>query len=228
MTDDDTRCYEMLLRVRQLGTDEAATIASNTFVTDLFNSLSQVITGLETHANQQSSGLTTARQSTRSMTVARDELERDLAAISRTARSISQSIPGLEEKFRFTHDHKNQELLTASHLFAADALPLKTEFIKRGLPANFLDNLNDDINAFEEALARRTQGTTAHVNATAAIDDLVERGVKIVRELNLIMRNIFDDNHGKLAAWLSASHIERAPRRSTAKTQPAPPPTPSA
>jgi hypothetical protein len=228
MTDNDTRRYEMFLRVRQLGTNEAATFASNTFVNGLFDSLSQVITELETHAGAQSSGLTTARQSTGSKTVARDELERDLTAISRTARSISQTMPGVEQKFRFIRNQKDQELLTAARMVAADALPLKAEFIKRGLSANFLDDLDDDINVFEEALTQRAQGTTTHVNATAAIDDLIERGMKIVRELDPIMRNIFEDNPGGLAAWISASRVERAPRRTTQPEPPPASPTPSA
>lgn len=225
MTDNDNRRYEMFLRVRQLGTDEAASLASNTFVNNLFNSLTQVISELETHASAQASGLTTARQSTRSKAVARDELERDLSAISRTARSMSSSVPGLEQKFRPARDLKDQDLLTAARMFASDATPLKMEFIKRGLPPTFLDDLNDDITAFEQALTQRTQGTETHVNATATIDDLIERGMNTVRELDPIMRNIFDDNPGKLAAWLSASRVERAPRRAA---QPVAPPTPPA
>jgi hypothetical protein len=223
MTDNDTRRYEMFLRVRQHGMDEAASLAANTFVTSLFNTLSTVITELETHTGAQSSGLTSARQSTRSKAVARDEVERDLQAIARTARSMSQSVPGLEQKFRLSRDLKDQDLLTAARMFAADALPLKAEFIKRGLPATFLDDLDDDIAAFEEALTQRTQGTSTHVNATAAIDDLIERGMNTVRELDPIMRNIYAENTGKLAAWLSASRVERAPRRAP---QPPSPPTP--
>ncbi|MDT4895912.1 MAG: hypothetical protein QOH25_989 [Acidobacteriota bacterium] len=153
--------------------------------------------------------------------MARDELERALNAISRTARSISNSVPGLEQKFRFSRDLKDQDLLTTARMFATDALPIKAEFIKRGLPANFLDDLDNDITEFEESLTRRTQGTDKHVNATATIDNLIERGMKTVRELDPIARNIFDENPGKLAAWLSASRVERAPRRAT---QPPPPP----
>lgn len=221
MTDNETRRYEMFLRVREHGRDEAASLAANSFVTSLFDNLSQVITELETQANAQSSGLTAARESTRSKAVARDELERDLQAIARTARSMSLGTPGIEEKFRFARDLKDQELLTTARRIAAEALPLKAEFIKRGLPANFLDDLAADIAAFEETLAQRTHGTTAHVNATASIDDLIERGMKIVRELDPIMRNIYENNPGKLAAWLSASRVERAPRRT-----PPTPPTP--
>ena len=91
MNDNDTRRYEMFMRARQLGTDEAASIASFTFVKDLFSSLSEVVTELEAHTNLQASGLSTTRQSTQSLAAARDQLERDLKAISRTARSISTS-----------------------------------------------------------------------------------------------------------------------------------------
>jgi hypothetical protein len=220
MNDNDTRRYEMFLRARQLGTDEAASIASFTFVKDLFSSLSEVVTELESHANLQASGLSTARQSTQSKTAARDELERDLNAISRTARSISNSVPGLEQKFRWSRELKDQELLTTARVFAADALPLKAEFTKRGLPTSFLDDLLEDIAAFEQALTQREQGKETHVNASATIDDLIERGTKTVRELDPLMRNIFENSPGKLAAWLSASHVERAPRKQpTAPTQ---------
>ena len=221
MNDNDTRRYEMFLRVRQLGTDESASIASFAYVKDLFNSLGEVIAELEAHANQQASGLSSARQSTQSLAAARDELESDLKAISRTARSIANSITGLEQKFRWPSELTDNDLLTRARMFAADALPLKAEFIKRGLPANFLDDLNEDIAAFEQALTQRNQSKGTHVNATATIDDLIERGMKIVRELDSLMRNLFENAPGKLAAWLSASHIERAPRsRPATPTQP--------
>src|SRR5437763_7479063 len=188
MNDNDTRRYEMFTRARQLGTDEAASIASFTFVKDLFSSLSEVVTELEAHTNLQASGLSTTRQSTQSLAAARDQLERDLKAISRTARSISNSIPGLESKFRTPNKLKDQDLLTTARMVAADALPLKTEFTKRGLPASFLDDLLEDIAAFEQALTQREQGKETHVNASATIDDLIERGTKTVRELDPLMR----------------------------------------
>lgn len=213
MTDDNTRCSETFLRVHQLGIDEADSYAGNTFIADLFNSLSTVITELETHTNAQVSGLTRVQQSTRSKEGARNELEGDLNAVRRTAQSISVTMPGLEKKFPSARHLKDQELLTAARMYATDALPLKAEFIKRGLPDSFLDDLNDDIEAFEEALTQRTQGRELHVNATATIDDLIERGMNILRQLDPIMRNLFEESPGKLAAWLSASHVERAPRR---------------
>jgi hypothetical protein len=39
--------------------------------------------------------------------------------------------------------------------FAEDAAPLKEEFIKRNLPATFIEALQEDIAAFAEAISSR-------------------------------------------------------------------------
>lgn len=76
-----------------------------------------------------------------------------------------------------------------------------------------------------DSFTSKEQGREMHVEATAAIDKLIEGGMTAVRELDPIVRNIFANEPAKLAAWLSASHVERAPRR---KTQAQHPPTPPA
>lgn len=162
-----------------------------------------------------------AREGSTSKAVARDELLRDLEAISYTARTLALTTPGLEDKFRAPRNLKDQELLALARSFARDALPLKTEFIKLGLTADFMEDLDADMAEFEQAIERRIQGTEMHVAATAAIDDLIERGMKTVRQLDTIMRNVYAGNPSNLSAWLSASHVERAPRASTRLRPPA-------
>jgi hypothetical protein len=154
---------------------------------------------------------------------------RNLDAISRTARAMAISTPGLEDKFRAPRSISDQALLTTARAFAADALPLKTEFTRRGLPDDFLEDLNSDIEEFEQINNQQIQKRESRVAATAAIDDALERGINIVRELDAIMRNQFANDPASLAAWLSASHTERPPRRAPATpatTPPAPTPTP--
>ena len=76
----------------------------------------------------------------------------------------------------------------------------------------------------EEAITRKAQGAGSQVAATAAIDAQIERGMDAVRQLDAVMRNTFTTNPAALAAWVSASHVERPPRR---RTQPSPtPPAP--
>ena len=137
------------------------------------------------------------------------------------------STPGLEDKFRAPRNVSDQALLTSARAFAADALPLAAEFKRRGLPDDFLEDLNADIEEFEQAINEKIRKRGAQVAATAAIDDALERGINIVRELDAIMRNRLRTEHATLAAWLSASHTERSPRRGTPQT-PSTPSTPAA
>lgn len=221
MDDKETNCLEMFLGVREFKIAEAARFPVGSYPNELFTTLDEIIEGIETNAQEQASGLRAVQEGGTSKAVSRAELRRDLEAISRTARILAMTMPGLEDKFRMPRAPKDQELLTTARSFAADALPLKAEFVKRGLPANFLDDLNADAEAFEQAIARKIQGTEAHVAATAAIDELIERGMRVVRELDVIMRNTLANETATLAAWLSASHVKRQPRKQKPPATPA-------
>jgi hypothetical protein len=175
--------------------------------------LRRIINDLNVHTAAQSSGQRGAQQSTTSKAATRDELWRDLEAISCTARSMAFSNPGIEDKFRLPSKPKAQDLLSFARSVAVDAVPFNAEFIRRGLPADFLEDLDDDIEAFERAITGQIQGTEAHVAASAAIEELIDEGIRTLRELDLIMRNIFADDPAALAQWLSARRVERAPRK---------------
>jgi hypothetical protein len=209
--------------VRELGTTHAATFPPTTFAGELFARLSGVISELEAHTTAQDSGRRSAQEGTTSKASARSEVREHLERISRTARAMALTVPGLEDKFRLPRKPKDQEILTTARTFSTDADPLKAEFIRRGMPATFLEDLEADITAFETSINQKIQGTEKHVTATAAIDDAMERGLNTVRELDPIMRNTFMNDPAKLAAWLSASHVERAPKRAKPPTQPSPP-----
>lgn len=223
MNDTEKRRYEMFLRVRAFGASRAAQFPTTTLAGELFTRLSGVIDEMDTHTTAQSSERSATLQSSTSKAAARDELRRDLDAISRTARALALSTPGLEDKFRAPRSISDQALLTTARAFAADAQPLKTEFTRRGLPDDFLDDLNSDIQEFEQAINQKIQKRDAQVAATAAIDGALERGGDTVRELDAIMRNQFAGDPASLAAWLSASHTERAPRRAAPSTPDTPP-----
>lgn len=214
MNDSDTRRMEMFFRVDQFGIAEPVLFPEGTFQAELLMTLRQIITDLQTQVSLQASGMGSARQGGQSKETARRELRASLEAISRTARVMSATIPGLEDKFRAPRSVSDQQLLAIARSFAADALPLKDEFTRRSLPHSFIEDLNEDIAALEEAMTSRIQGTQEHITATAAIDALIDRGMLAVRELDAIMRNRLAASPARLAAWLSASHVERPPRRS--------------
>lgn len=58
-------------------------------------------------------------------------------------------------------------------------------------------------------------GMNEQIAATAQIGEVIRRGMVAVRILNGVVKNKYRNNVGKLAAWLSASHIERPSRTSS-------------
>jgi hypothetical protein len=222
MKDTERRGYEMLVRVNEYGTSRAADFPAESAGGQLFASLRAEIDVIEEKAGEQSSGLNVKREGTATRAIARENLRRQLEAISRTASSLALTgtTPGLENRFRLPRGNNDQSLINTARAFAQDAAPLATGFIGFGLPPDFLANLNTAITEFEEAIKRQNTGRDTHVTATSAIDEALERGINTVRQLDAIVHNKYADDLPQLSAWQSASHVERSPRRPT----PAPPP----
>ncbi|HEX8179539.1 MAG TPA: hypothetical protein VF525_08350 [Pyrinomonadaceae bacterium] len=226
MKDTATRRLEMFIRARQFGAAHKTAFPADTRGGEVLAQLNTVITDLEGHASKQASGQRAAKEGTTLKSGARAALREDLEAISRTARALALTTPGLDDKFRLPRNAGEQAWLAAARSFAQDAAPLKSEFLRRGLPADFLEDLNASIAALEASINNRAQQTGTRVAATVAIDAAIDAGMNAVRELHAIVHNIFRDDPATLAEWTSASHTERAPRHAKpgpSSTQPTPP-----
>lgn len=67
--------------------------------------------------------------------------------------------------------------------------------------------------AFEATFSTAASDTAEHVAATADEAAKVRTGMVIVRVLDGIVKNRYANDPGKLAAWISASHVEKAPKK---------------
>ncbi len=86
MKDTERRRLEMFRRVQAFGLEHVAQFPQTSFAGEQFVVLNNVIDELETHASAQTAGRSTVRQAASGKAAARDELLRDLEAISRKAR----------------------------------------------------------------------------------------------------------------------------------------------
>ncbi|HWT03366.1 MAG TPA: hypothetical protein VN256_24165 [Pyrinomonadaceae bacterium] len=221
MNDSQTKVYEMLTRVRSFGAEHAADFPAPSLGGEKFAAVGGVIDALDEHGTAQSAGGSAARTSTGAKRAARESLRRQMAAINETARAMESIRPNVAASFRMPNTNGDQALLSAARAFAEAATPLKNEFVRHELPASFLEDLNVAVSVFENALSSQTQNTERRVTATAAIEAVVERGRQLVRELDAIVGNKYRNNPATLAAWESASHVERLPRKKK-KAEPAP------
>lgn len=207
----ETRRFEMLQRVRDFGAANSTAFPAASFGGQLFTTVNTVITELQDHVTVRASG--TSREITTTKAIARANLEEDLVMMSRTARAMALEVPGLEDKFRLPHSNGEQAWLGAARAFLADATPLKQEFVKYAMPENFLEDLAADIAAFESAIAAKNSVQANRISATASIDEVLAKGMRAVQQLRAVVKNRFHADPAKLAAWESASHVERADRR---------------
>ena len=210
---------EMLVRVQDFGAAHSELFPAGSFGAQLFAEIAEVVAELNHIAATQSSSASTSRLSTTSRAVARATLHDTLEAISLCAQAMSLTMPGLEDQFRLPRSNNDWKLLDAARAFARDAVPLKAEFIRREMPADFLERLNAQIAQFEAMISKRNRSTASQVAATATIDNLIDRGMRAVKEFNVVVRNKLEDDRAALAAWTSASHVERhSSRKSGSKT----------
>lgn len=214
MDDYTRRRLNMLIRVRDFGVENAADFPAGSAGATNFAAVGTAIDDVEASGADQSSGFSSGRQSTAQKAAAREELRDAMEAISVTARALSFDIIGLEDKFRMPRGNNDQNLLNAARMFATDAVEYQAQFIEYGLPATFIADLTADINAFDATVTEQNEALDEQVEATAAIDTAIENGMKAVKRLEAIVTNAYRNKPAQLAAWTSASHVERPPKKS--------------
>lgn len=222
-----TKQSEMFIRVLENRAEFPLAAAEGSYGAELYDRLGQVNEDLRSHAYDQSRGQSSVRESSGSTAAAREELLRQLDMIYRTVHVTASKRPELEGKFRWPHDVPDQDLIILARTYGNDAFPLKAELIKRGLGADFIADLDAANVAFDTALNGRTQARARQVAATAEIDRALDRGLELVRELRVVVRNIYAEDPAKLALWESLSHVEKPTRRGRKKKSSGnqPPPT---
>lgn len=220
MDNTATRRYEMLKRVRDFGLAQSAAFPDGSFGRELFTTITQIVSKLDSQSANQSSGQGEAHSVTETKAAIRTNLREILRAISRTAQVIAFGTPGLENKFRSPQGSGDQTLLSAARAFAADAVPLKAAFLKHEMPADFIERLNQLINDFERVSTEKATAVTSHVTAKITIDEAIASGLQAVQTLDAVIRNKFNGDPATLANWTRASHV--AYRKNN--HQPEPPP----
>jgi hypothetical protein len=209
MDDVERRRFDMLRRVSDFGTENADDFPVGSIGATNFAVVGAVLGELEQSGAAQASGASAGRQSAALKSAARENVRDDLREINRTVRALALDFTGLNDKFRMPRGDNDQTLLAAARSFASDAAPYKNQFVEYGLPADFIDDLEDDIAAFEQAVGSKNTAQGNQTAATASIDEQIERGMLAVRRLNAIVANKYRSNPAKMASWTSASHVAR-------------------
>lgn len=217
MNDAETKRWEMQVKVVQFYNDNQQDFS--TFPKAQAVELGDLVTEIEAEAAAQQAGFGEAAQQFEVKDTARENLRDQMSAVSRTAKSMEYQFDGISDKFHFRRNSSDAQLLAKGRAFHSESAPYEADFIDYDMPSDFRDVLNAACDAFEASFSTTASATAEHVAATAGTSAKIRKGMIIVRTIDGPLKNKYANNPGKLAAWISASHVEKAP-------QPKDPPTP--
>lgn len=140
----------------------------------------------------------------------REDLRSLMQPIARTARRMDSVVDGISEKYRMPSSRSDQTLLATAKAWATDLVAVEDDFVAFGLPATFIADLSTAATAFEDTINPTSDAVDDRIEANANIAESDRIGMEALRICDVIVRNIFAGNPGKIAAWTSASHVERA------------------
>jgi len=223
MTDEQRNVLDALIRISQFGIDNSGSFSG--VASTEFGVTTGIVNNVQVSGSGQASAMGDTGEQYSLKGIHREALRKYLSDTSRTAKSMRYAFPGIEEQFAMPKDRSDAGILNGGRAFVTNGLPIKSDFAGYGLPGAWFNDMGAAADLFEQSFNETASATANRAEATADIEDWVVQGMRSRRILDGIVRNVFVNDPGKLAAWTQASHIERPPKK-TAPVTPPPPPTP--
>ncbi|MDB6152523.1 MAG: hypothetical protein JWL90_976 [Chthoniobacteraceae bacterium] len=172
-------------------------------------------------ARDQLAGTGAFHGGTTTKTALRKKLHSALSKIRKGAAVIAktQGQPQLMADFVLPRKMNDTLLAAQVRAFAEAARPLLANFIELEHKADFIDSLLADVAAFEDVRDEQDASIQNRAGAGATIKTQIQRGLLIIEQLDVIMRNKYETRPEMLAAWHAASRIQH-PAKSGKKAAP--------
>ncbi len=226
MNDRQRRRYEREQRVDVYMDAAAEDLPANSKGGTLAASLKALLTRAAAQDVERAANTSKRRQGTGGREKARTALRKMVKSVWDTHKSIALDRPDIKGLFESPSKIKNDRaLVTTARNYADTADSLASVFAEYGLTAAFFNNMRVQADRLEAHAALQVAGVGAGVDTNAALDETLREADEVVARLDTVVRNRYRDDPAKLAAWESASRVERAPRRK-AEDDTAPPPPP--
>ena len=237
MNDYNRRRSDRAVRVQTFGRENAADFTAGSKASALFAEMDTLLADLALARVGQLRG-PAGKQAIL------DELTDDFKAIARTARAIALDEPafaaaaylrpeGVTETVIATHADALLKLLEDNPKPVADGgdspaqlaakAALRAKFIAYELPADFVTDLRADRDALTARNADKHADNQEGIENTSAIDTLLAKAQTLVTRLDAAILNKYARDPDKLAAWNSATHVERTSKKEK-PAEPTPPP----
>lgn len=145
----------------------------------------------------------------------RDALDDGMQNIADMWKPMAKNYNNAENKFRMPRGGSDQLRIDTAGSFIADAEPLKQAFIDRGMDPNFITDLTAKRNAFDAVVNESEESRLDRIGVNADFAEPLKKCNAAVEDVDPIAKMVFRSDPGKLAEWLSASHVERTAKKKT-------------
>jgi len=147
--------------------------------------------------------------------------------VQRTVKALATAPPDAAAKFHI-RSRSAQGTLAGSRALVAHARTMTPDLETHNLPAAFLSTLEGRIAAHDAAADDQNSARDAKVAVRAKLDQAISELMDVLKQLDVITRNLLRDDAATLAAWTKARHIETGPiPAAEAPVTPATAPTPA-
>ena len=190
--------------------------------------LKQIVLGMDTAKAGQGGGTALPKE------ILLNALQLDLGLIRGLAIAFDLDEPGFLKRFPLAENNETSIMTTADTYLvelaigptdtpaqAAAKTALVARFVAHELAADFVDELQVDLQWIQGKDTEFDDSNVEGVENTAALGRLSKDGMKASVYLDAIMQVKYKGNSDKLRGWESASHLERAPKKTKLPTNPA-------
>lgn len=213
MNDRERRLYEMFLRVLVFLQANAADFTNIPAVAAAVTILLSETPVLGDLGEEKVSDTSESKDKTIFRGDMRDALRDAMEDISDMWRPMAKNHENAANKFRMPRTGSDQFLIDTARSFAAEALPLRTAFVERGMSANFIDDLTAKTDAFEAAIQESSSAKIERVGTNASFKPALDACREAVADVDPIVKMVYRTNAQKRAEWLVASHVERTHKK---------------
>jgi hypothetical protein len=195
--------YEMFVRVRNFGTTNLDVFPEATPAGQKFAQLAAVVTTIEDQLVQRAR----ARAEARKVKIATRRSVMDyMKALASTGRQAAEEESGAHP-FRLPMRRAAAEVLTTARLFMEEAERRKEKFVELGMPPTFLTDFAAVVDGLEAAIGVQQDSRGARQKAQAGIESGLERGMKLVNQLDVTVANALRTDAVRLGQWHGARHM---------------------
>lgn len=208
MNDWERRLYEMFLRVLVFLQANAADFTNIPAVAAAVTVLETETPVLANLGSEKVSDTNTSRDKTIFRGDNRNAVYDAMKNISDMWKPMAKNYQGASNRFEMPNG-SDQLLIDTARSFVAEATPLKADFVARGMPDTFIEDLEAKIEAFEASIRESSTAKIERVGTNASFKPSLDACREAVADIDPIVKMVYRTNAPKRAEWLVASHVER-------------------